>query len=182
MNNDRDIRRTIVEKDKGANDFYNKYDPFEVTILDEEDYEKYMEKLKMTDKQKAIYESDFNYYEIQFSNIGGLVMPIILKFTYEDGGESIFRIPAEIWRMNQDKVTKVFATAKPVSEFALDPYMETADIDMVNNHWPRKMIPSKFELFKQKSRSRGQGAGGNKMKRAKKVEERLKENKDNKGN
>jgi hypothetical protein len=182
MNNDRDIRRTIVEKDKGANDFYNKYDPFEVTILDEEDYEKYMKKLKMTDKQKAIYESDFNYYEIQFSNIGGLVMPIILKFTYEDGGESIFRIPAEIWRMNQDKVTKVFATAKPVSEFALDPYMETADIDMVNNHWPRKMIPSKFELFKQKSRSRGQGAGGNKMKRAKKVEERLKENKDNKGN
>ena len=178
VNNERDIRRTLVEKDKGANDFYNKYDPFEVTILDEEEYEEYISKLKMNEKQQAIYESGLNYYEIQFSNIGGLVMPIILKFSYEDGDETIFRIPAEIWRMNRDKVTKVFATKKPVSEFSLDPYMETADIDMVNNNWPRKLVPSKFELYKSKDYIRGMGGMNNAMKRAKKVKEKLQEEKE----
>ena len=178
INNERDIRRTLVEKDKSANDFYNKHDPFEVTILDKQDYEKYMENLDMTEKEISIYESNLNYYEIDFSNVGGLVMPILLQFNYEDGTTSEFRIPAEIWRMNRDKVTKVFATKKNVATFQLDPHLETADIDMVNNHWPRKMIPSKFELFKRKQKSRGQGSGGNKMQRAKKAEEAQKKKND----
>ena len=164
-----------VEEDKSANDFYNKHDPFEVTVLDKEDYKKYLKKLDMTNKEKAIYDAGLNYYEIKFSNIGGLVMPVLLEFTYDDGSKSDFSIPAEIWRMNRNEVTKVFATKKNVTAFTVDPRLETADIDIVNNHWPRKMIPSKFELFKRNQKARGQGSGGNKMQRAKKVKEALKE-------
>ena len=182
INNERDIKKTLVEIDELANDFYNKHDPFEVTILDKEDYEQYIEKLEMTATEKAIYESDLNYYEIQFSNVGGLVMPILLQFTYEDDSTTDFRIPAEIWRMNRDQVTKVFATKKNVTAFTVDPNLETADIDLVNNHWPRKVIPSKFELYKRKQVARGQGAGGNKMQQAKKAEERLEEKKNEKEN
>lgn len=170
IQNEKDIRRTLVETDKGANDFYNKYDPFEVTILDQQDYNKYLESLELTEVEKRIYKSGLNYYEIQFSNVGGLVMPILLEFTYEDGSTSDFRIPAEIWRMNRKTITKIFATKKNVTRFTVDPHLETADIDLVNNHWPRKNIPSKFELFKRKKRARGQGSGGNKMQRAQKAE------------
>ncbi|MGY8780792.1 MAG: M1 family metallopeptidase [Fidelibacterota bacterium] len=175
IQNKRDIKKTRVEEDKSANDFYNKYDPFEVTVLDKEDYKKYMKKLDMTNKEEAIYDAGLNYYEIKFSNIGGLVMPVLLEFTYDDGSKSDFSIPAEIWRMNRNEVTKVFATKKNVTAFTVDPRLETADIDIVNNHWPRKMIPSKFELFKRNQKARGQGSGGNKMQRAKKVKEALKE-------
>lgn len=178
IQNKQDIKKTRVEKDKSANDFYNKHDPFEVTVLDEEDYKKYMKKLDMTNKEKAIYDADLNYYEIKFSNIGGLVMPVLLEFTYDDGSKSDFSIPAEIWRMNRDEVTKVFATKKNVTAFTVDPRLETADINIVNNHWPRKMIPSKFELFKRDQKARGQGSGGNKMQRAKKVKKALKEQED----
>ena len=175
IQNKRDIKKTRVEEDKSANDFYNKHDPFEVTVLDKEDYKKYLKKLDMTNKEKAIYDAGLNYYEIKFSNIGGLVMPVLLEFTYDDGSKSDFSIPAEIWRMNRNEVTKVFATKKNVTAFTVDPRLETADIDIINNHWPRKMIPSKFELFKRNQKARGQGSGGNKMQRAKKVKEALKE-------
>jgi hypothetical protein len=30
----------------------------------------------------------------------------------------------------------------------LDPYRETADIDVSNNEWPKVTEPTKFELFK----------------------------------
>ncbi|HPZ89716.1 MAG TPA: M1 family aminopeptidase, partial [Flavihumibacter sp.] len=36
-------------------------------------------------------------YEVAFSNKGGLVMPIIVEFTYADGSKEVDRIPAQIW-------------------------------------------------------------------------------------
>jgi aminopeptidase N len=160
-----EIEETIVEIDEEANDFYNKYDPYEVTILDMDDFIKYRDSSVVEPQEKRIYNSNLNYYEIKFSNIGGLVMPIILELQYEDSTNYIIRIPAEIWRKNRDQITKVFATKKRVKSFNLDPQLETADINLVNNNWPRKMIKSKFELYKNKKNNRWKNFKENKMQR-----------------
>ena len=98
-------------------------------------------------EDKAKYK-DVHLYEITFSNKGGLVMPIIVQFTFEDGTSEIERIPAQIWRKNENKVTKVFLTHKKATAILLDPLKETADINTSNNSWPKLDEPSKFQLFK----------------------------------
>ncbi|MOA69691.1 hypothetical protein D3C78_1980120 [compost metagenome] len=45
-----------------------------------------------------------NVYLIDFENVGGLVMPVILQMQYEDGTNEVVRILAEIWRKNNEKV------------------------------------------------------------------------------
>lgn len=91
-----------------------------------------------------------NFYEITFKNKGGLVMPLILEWTYEDGTSEIEKIPAEIWRYNEMEVKKVFVKTKTVTNLRLDPNGETADTDISDNIFPRDMNASKFDQFKSK--------------------------------
>jgi len=119
----------------------------------------------LTDAEKAKYASA-NLYEITFLNKGGLVMPIIVEFTFEDGTKEMKRIPAQIWRKDENKVTKVFYTSKKAVSIKLDPMRETADIDESNNNWPSVTVPTKFGLFKSKGISRGQSIGLTPMKSA----------------
>jgi len=91
---------------------------------------------------------------------------LIIQFNYVDGTSEVERIPAEIWRLNESDVSKVFAKKKEVKSIVLDPYRETADIDESNNAWPRQYTPSRFEMFKGGSRVRGASAGDNPMKKA----------------
>ena len=109
-----------------------------------------------------------NFYQITFENKGGLVMPIIMQFEYIDGTTEIIRVPVEVWKLNTESVTKVFPTDKEVAQITLDPYQETADTDMSNNHYPPKpAAPSRFDVFKQKQRgARGSSSGENPMQRA----------------
>jgi len=95
-----------------------------------------------------------NFYELDFTNVGGLVMPIIIEWTFKDGSKEIDRIPAYIWRKDENKVTKAFAKDKEVASVQLDPYRETADIDESNNSWPRKVRQSRIDQFKQQSGQR----------------------------
>ena len=105
-------------------------------------------------------EADQNFYEITFENKGGLVMPIVIQLEYMDGTSEIKRFPAEIWKMDNMKVTKIIPTDKEVKQITLDPYQETADTDMSNNHFPPKQEgASRFEIFKQKQMARGQSTG-----------------------
>jgi hypothetical protein len=123
----------------------------------------------LTDAEKAQY-ADINLYEISFSNKGGLVMPIIVEFRFEDGTKETQRIPAQIWRKNENSVTKLFLTKKKAVSIQLDPMKETADINEKNNIWPKTGTvaaePSKFSLFKASSRQRGQSQGVNPMQNA----------------
>lgn len=89
-----------------------------------------------------------NFYEVTFKNEGGLVMPVIIEWTYADGTKEKEYIPAEIWRLNETQVTKVFAKSKEVVNIALDPNKETADVAIENNMFPRQDVPSKFDQFK----------------------------------
>ncbi|MBK86574.1 MAG: aminopeptidase [Flavobacteriaceae bacterium] len=140
------IQETITEKDKGAVDFYTTYDPFETNILDREDYMIFLESLSAD--EKALLDSNKNYYELEFTNIGGLVMPIILEFTFKDGTQEIVRIPAEIWKRNSEKIKKVFILDKELVNIKLDPFLETADVDLNNNYWPPRNEPTRFQLYK----------------------------------
>jgi len=90
-------------------------------------------------------------YELTFSNKGGLVMPIIIEWTYKDGSKEVNRIPVYIWRKNENKVTKYFLKNKEVASIKLDPMRETADINEKNNTWPSFETPSRFQLFKSKT-------------------------------
>jgi Peptidase family M1 domain len=142
---------TWLEKDQDARDFYDTYDPFEITILDKEKYEKFYENL--TDEEKGFLDPGWNYYQLTFVNKGGLVMPLILKFEYEDGTEEVKRIPAEIWLKAEGSLTKVFPTEKTIRSIEIDPFLETADTDRSNNYWPARVIPTKFQMFKQERKS-----------------------------
>lgn len=100
------------------------------------------------------YEGQY-FYECHFTNKGGLVMPLIVEFTYEDGSKEIEKIPAEIWRLNEKNVTKVFIKDKKAVKIMQDPMRETADINEANNVWPAgETAPSRFQMFKGGGRSR----------------------------
>ena len=156
-----DIKQTRLEADPSIHDYYTEKDPYEIIELDKTDYQAYMDKLD--DEDKELLASGKNYYEITFENLGGLVMPLILEFEYEDGEREVQRIPAEIWKMSEPTVTKVFVTDRPVIRISLDPFLETADVDTGNNYWPPKPQPTRFQLFKEQSWG---GSGENPMQRA----------------
>ena len=144
---------TYMSRDSSLADFYTSHDPLNVTPLDLEAYQKYQGKL--TDKEKELLNSGKQYYQIEFENIGGLVMPVILEFEFRDGQKEVIRIPAEIWKTNDKKVSKVFFFEKEVRSITLDPFLETADVDVSNNYWPPRVLPSKFELYKMDESQRG---------------------------
>ena len=154
------IRETYLEADPSLHDFYTQWDRFEVLDLDWKEYEEWMAEL--TEEEKALLSSDKQFYEITFRNEGGLVMPLIVEFEYEDGEREVRRIPAEIWKMSEPTVTKVFVTDRPAVRIVLDPYLETADVDMSDNAWPPRPEPTRFEVFKQKEWG---GGGENPMQR-----------------
>lgn len=122
----------------------------------------------LTDAEKEKYGTK-NMYELTFSNKGGLVMPIIIEWTYKDGTKEVEKIPAQVWRLNENKVIKTFVKDKEVASIKLDPLKETADINESNNSWNTISEPSKFTIFKQTQgggRRGGGGQAGNPMQRA----------------
>ena len=119
---------------------------------DKEKYKKYTDSLD--DQQKSYLNDKFNYYQVDLSNKGGLVMPVILNFVMTDGSEELVRIPAELWIRNEKLVSKLFFFEKEVAEVQLDPFLETADTDVYDNYWPRRIVQSKFELYKQKEKKK----------------------------
>jgi hypothetical protein len=145
--NKKEIKETVNEKDAGIDDFYAKRDIYKVDALDRKEYEEF--KSKLDSKDLELLNANKQFYEIQFSNVGGLVMPLILEFTFVNGKKEVIRIPAEIWRQYEDKVSKVFIFDQEVTSVRLDPFLETADTDLDNNSWPKKEIPSRYQLFKQ---------------------------------
>jgi hypothetical protein len=148
-------------------DFYWRYDrylvkvdstPFEITTPAPTAADSY------TEAERFKLAGDKNMYELTFSNKGGLVMPIIIEWTFKDGTKEVDRIPVYVWRKNENKVVKTFLKNKEVVSIKLDPMRETADINTDNNTWPAISTPSKFQLFKGGGRGpRGAGAGVNPM-------------------
>lgn len=88
------------------------------------------------------------FYEIEFKKPGGLVMPLIVEYSYADGSKERMSYPVQIWRKNDALVRKVLATNKELIGIEVDPDAETADIDTSNNSWPQDTVESEFDRFK----------------------------------
>ena len=99
----------------------------------------------LTAEEKGTLKSPKYFYEVEFSKPGGLIMPILVEITYEDGTVDNYKYPAQIWRKNNDTAKKVYATEKAIKKIQIDPKLETADIDVTNNTWPKEEIKSKFD-------------------------------------
>lgn len=106
-------------------------------------------KNRLDDQAIKYSNADKNFYEVTFKNNGGLVMPIIIEWTYIDGTQEIEKLPAEIWRKNEDVVTKVFSKNKEVTNIIIDPKGETADVNTSDNIFPREESFSKFDRYKK---------------------------------
>jgi hypothetical protein len=156
----------LVDADTTLRDFYYHYKaPKEISKEVKNRFE-YLE--EMNDSIYLRYNGRY-IYEIKFTNKGGLVTPLIIKFNYADGSSDIERISAYIWRKNEKEVTKTFLKDKKVASIQLDPYRETADINEKNNTWNIRTEPDRFDLFKIKNAAiRGQSQGQNPMQKNKK--------------
>jgi DNA-dependent RNA polymerase auxiliary subunit epsilon len=98
-----------------------------------------------TKEEQAKLKSPKYFYQVTFDKPGGLVMPIIVELTFEDGTKENHHFPAQIWRMNDKEAIRTFATQKAITKINVDPKQETADIDVSNNTWPKEQLKSKFD-------------------------------------
>ncbi len=134
---------------KNNNDFSNGPELFTVLPTDERLYGDFL--ARIDDKAMISKMENKNFYEITLTNKGGLMMPVIIEWTYKDGTKEIERLPAEIWRINETRVTKVFMKEKEVVNIVIDPKNEIADISQDNNTFPKVTQPSKFDELKKKN-------------------------------
>ncbi len=156
----------LTDVDTTLRDFYWRYDrglePYDSNVT----YKKPAPVTESIDDATKQKWAGKYFYQLRLSNKGGLVMPVILEWTFADGTKEIDRISAQIWRKDENKFTKVFMKNKEVTAIKLDPYKETADIDETNNSWPKVEAPSKFYLYKTKQGIRGKSEGFNPMQKA----------------
>jgi len=146
--------QTWVERFPDIRDFYDENDVYTVTNVERNKYQDFLKGLD--DIERRVFEravaEDAEYYVLEFSNIGGLVMPIILGLEFTDGTIERMYIPAEIWRRNPHTVSKLltFPNGKELKQIIIDPEWETADADLENNYYPRRITPSRIETYKSK--------------------------------
>jgi len=101
-------------------------------------------------EERAKMKEPKYFYNVTFEKPGGLVMPIIVEYTYSDGTSKTETYPAQIWRLNDSEVSKAVASDKEIVSIKVDPKMETADVDTSNNSWPKEVKQSDFDKFKNK--------------------------------
>lgn len=142
-----DVKRR-VDRESGLKDFYNENDKYTVTNKQLNDYAALIATLDEEDRK--LLERREHFYVLDFSNKGGLVMPIILLIEYEKGKPELLRLPAEIWRKTPDKVSKLLIRERKIRSVTIDPYWETADVDTHNNHFPRRAEEMRLDLHQRK--------------------------------
>jgi len=154
----------LVDQDTTLQDFYHNF-----TVTDKEE----PKKIDANKKFSVLNEEEFKkldnnfYYELKFTNKGGMLMPIIIQWTYEDGTKEIEKVGVNVWKLNENTVTKTFIKNKAVASILIDPYKETADIDENNNSWPAVKTESRFEIYKTTRGSRFDKDDENLMQKAK---------------
>jgi hypothetical protein len=136
-----------IDQFPSLRDFYNDYDQYRVTDTDRQAYQQFLSTL--SERERNLLSGNYYFYTVDVKNIGGLVMPLIFRVEYTDGTSEEVRVPAEIWRYNNFDVSKLIVTRKEAKAIVLDPNLELADTDMTNNFFPRRTVPTRFQVFKQ---------------------------------
>lgn len=132
-------------------DFYDSFDKASVLPSEKKKYEGLLKELNADHIDPALLKLARNFYLIEFSNIGGLLTPLILKLDYTDGSTEEIKLPAEIWRFNTEKATKLIVTKQELKAVTFDPRQELVDCDLENNFWPRRAVKTKFQLFREEA-------------------------------
>lgn len=143
----RGIKRR-VDRFPELKDFYTGRSEHQVTNQDRNEYQSLLQGLDARD-QALLKRSDV-FYIVDLHNIGGLVSPVILGVEYADGSREDVRLPAELWRFNPRRVSKLLPVKKEIKSITLDPYWETADTDVSNNYWPRRIEDIRLQLYEPK--------------------------------
>jgi hypothetical protein len=150
LRNAEEGRRTREERRPRLHDFYTDNDRFTVSNKERNDYTSYLEGLEDWQRdvlERALADEEYVYF-LTFVNEGGLVTPLPLRLTYEDGATEDLMIPAELWRRNSERVMRTIIRPRKVVAFELDPRHQTADVDRSDNHFPRRIERSRIELYK----------------------------------
>ena len=137
----------ISEKDKVFND-----EDFKLEQIDSIYDFKQMIKDEFSTQDNKLLKKGKYFYQIEFEKPGGIVMPIILEFNYKDGSKKIIKYPVQIWRKNENSFKKFIVSEKEIVKVKIDPYEQTADVNLKNNSWPREEEKSDFDIFKSKIR------------------------------
>lgn len=128
-------------------DFSSGPEVITLTPTSDDSYGQYLSRLDEPEVRKQL--SGKNIYELTIKNLGGLVMPVVIEWTFDDGTKDTDRLPAEVWRINESQVSKTFVKNKEVVNITLDPNFEFADVDTANNSFPKVEQKSDFEEFKE---------------------------------
>ncbi len=143
-------KRQISGEDKKLNTeqkrFTEEVNTFIFKNTEAKEYREFKNKFNEIEMKEGF--ADQNFYEVKLANKGGLVMPVIIEWSYADGSTEREKLPAEIWRKNEKEVTKVFVKFKEVVGIVIDPNKETADADTGNNQYPNVVQESRFDKFK----------------------------------
>jgi hypothetical protein len=143
-------KRQISGEDKKLNTeqkrFTEEVNTFVFKNTEAKEYREFKNKFNEIEMKEGF--ADQNFYEVKLANKGGLVMPVIIEWSYADGSTEREKLPAEIWRKNEKEVTKVFVKSKEVVGIVIDPNKETADADTGNNQYPNVVQESRFDKFK----------------------------------
>jgi hypothetical protein len=83
-----------------------------------------------------------NYARVTIENKGGLVLPLQMEVTFDDGTTEKVKLPADVWRRNELKYQYGFFTNKSVTKVVVDPDEVFADVDRSNNTWPMGAAPT----------------------------------------
>ena len=135
-------------------DIYDQYDEFTPSDREMRDYKEILDDLYDKNdsdpewKKKALVEAlgkEEDYYIFEFSNEGGLIMPIPLEITYEDGNKELIRIPVEIWRKNPRKTKWLKRSKIKITQAIIDPFWEIGDTEIENNYSPTRLIPARLK-------------------------------------
>jgi hypothetical protein len=137
-----------VDRFPELKDFYDSFDEATVLPSDKKKFETLIKELKEDEIDPALLKTKHNLYVMEFSNVGGLVTPLVLKIDYTDGSTEELKLPAEIWRFNTEKTSKLLFTKKELKAVTFDPRQELVDTDVENNFWPRRPVKTKFQLYK----------------------------------
>jgi hypothetical protein len=153
----KDVENKNVKTQKGdlaansnkgkATDFSNGAQEFTMINTPDNFYGEFKNRLNDNDVRQKL--DGKNLYEISIKNNGGLVTPVIIEWTFADGSKEIEKLPAEIWRLNEKEIKKVFVKEKEVTRVVIDPTGETGEVNANDNVFPKKPTDSKFDQLKK---------------------------------
>jgi hypothetical protein len=137
-----------VDRFPELKDFYDTFDEATVLPSEKKKFESLIKELNEEEIDPKLLQTKHNFYVIELSNVGGLLTPVVLKLDYTDGSSEEMKLPAEIWRFNPEKTSKLLFTKKELKAVTFDPRQDLVDTDEENNYWPRRPVKTKFQLYK----------------------------------